>query len=554
MKRNMLALGCLVLAGLAFAQDDPSDRIPSDPEIILPPVLLQIEDVTLETLEVALPPTEEILAPEIGIPLPRADEPGFIDLGFEVPLLDGVDQRVPTVGESSIFSNGTLGVGTMNHIVGSVSLFKLGDDPRFRFRFSHEGIDGYNFRDPGTGYFFREDIIDGWFAASTSEEPAVAGGELASGELGFDIEGAFREEEEGLQGQSDYYSVDLRFLRGGVAFGYRPEEIVLLRANVDAAVSTRLLTLANPGGGGTAPREEEVLIEPAIGVTVDVGPVLVYVDAGYDLRVGVPGDYHGVRAEAGFEAAFDIPLFLDGFVGVDWNTANLFSVPFELGINGIIDDVFTIGARGGLDVRQSTQTEYWESFPLAAAPAAFPAVRRWHAGVDFSFQTGDQVFRTAGGLVFDVTENALSLGAYDPATDLYPTSRVTRNAFHPRLSVELAPSRAFSAGLEWVGTFLDLAPFEPASVLALDLGLRQPDGDFGGSLSTRWSIYAQPTIPELSLGGFWKVSEGVEFQLDFEDILAPLYPQGRLRLGNDPAAAPFVTPGFRASLRALIAL
>ena len=560
MKKFIFIALAVIAASTVIAQDDPSSRtaedpssrIPTEPEILLPSVLLQIEDVSLETLEVALPPAEEILAPEITVPLPQADTSDLFDIAFEVPLLDGVNPDLPASTESSIFSNGTLGFGTMNHIIGAVSLFKLGEYPRFRFGFSHEGIDGYNFRDPGTSYFFTEDQIDGWLSLAVGAEGAAAGPEPQPGDLGIDLEALFFEREEGLQGQSNYYSVDQRQLRGYAGLSYRPEEIVQLGAEAEVRGTSRLQSVTNPAD--TAPRDEEILVEPGIGISVDVESVVVSADADYLLRVNPAGTQHGVDARVGFDAAFDIPLFLNGSIGVHWNTTNAFSVPFEIGMRGTIDDVFSVGATGGLDVTRTSLTDLWERIPLVAVPGTMPSERRWHVGASFDFQTPDQIFTARGGLDFEIVENAIVIGAWDPATDLFPTSVSEITSFRPSIDLEFAPSRVFSADLSWTGVFLDNRGFEPLSTIGLELGLRQENGDFGGNLRTAWDIYNVATIPQLSVGGFWKVSEGVEFQLDFEDVLSPIYDDGRLRFGTDAAAAPFVTPGFRAAIRALISL
>ncbi len=553
MKTTTFLLLLMVFSvSVPFAQDQPSSRIPTEPEILLPSVLLQIEDVSLETLEVALPPAEEILAPEITVPLPQTDTSDLFDIAFEVPLLDGFDPNLPASTGSSIFSNGTLGFGTMNHIIGAVSLFKLGEYPRFRFGFSHEGIDGYNFRDPGTSYFFTEDQIDGWLALAIGAEGAPAGPEPEPGDLSVDLEASFFEREEGLQGRSDYYSVDQRYLRGYAGLSYLPEAIVQLNAEVEARGNSRLQSVTNPSD--TAPRDEEILVDPGVGISVDVESVVVSAEADYLLRVNPAGTQHGVDARVGFDAAFDVPLFLNGRIGVHWNTTNAFSVPFEIGIRGTVDDVFSVGASGGLEVQRTSLTALWERIPLVAVPATMPSERRWHAGIDFDYQTPDQVFSARGGLDFEVVENAIVIGAWDPATDLFAATVSELMSFRPTVDLEFSPSRVFSADLSWTGVFVGNRGFEPLSTIDLELGIRQENGDFGGNLRALWDIYNVVTIPQLSVGGFWKVSDGVEFQLDFEDLLSPIYDAGRLQFGTDVSLSPFVTPGFRAALRALISL
>ena len=59
------------------------DIEPSEPSIVLPAVVLEIEDLSIESITAVLPEDEEILPPEIEFPLPEVGE-----LEVEEPHMD----------------------------------------------------------------------------------------------------------------------------------------------------------------------------------------------------------------------------------------------------------------------------------------------------------------------------------------------------------------------------------------------------------------------------------------------------------------------------------
>ena len=165
------------------------ESVLEESEIVLPEELLQVEEAAPEELEPDLPALDDTTMAALDTPLP---EPGLLEVPpelFDVPPPAGEVLPRAEAAAGSLYSNGLFGAGSMSYIVGAISLYRIGAIPGFQFDFSHEARDGYNFEEPGNGFFDRNDQI----GVSVSGRGESLGGE---------VEGRFTEEEIGFQGLS----------------------------------------------------------------------------------------------------------------------------------------------------------------------------------------------------------------------------------------------------------------------------------------------------------------------------------------------------------------
>ena len=81
---------CIVVCMMVFFVHSllSQDIEPEEPGIVLPPMLLEVEDLRVEDIHAALPADEEQLTPEITVPLPAADELYLPEEVFDVPFPD----------------------------------------------------------------------------------------------------------------------------------------------------------------------------------------------------------------------------------------------------------------------------------------------------------------------------------------------------------------------------------------------------------------------------------------------------------------------------------
>ncbi|TFH04114.1 MAG: hypothetical protein E4H09_04110, partial [Spirochaetales bacterium] len=158
--RSIAVLAAMFLVAQLVTAQTAGPSEPTDTDIMIPDLLLKVEELTVDDVQAVLPPEGALALGQISIPLPAAGDLTVDESAFTVPL-PGAAVAGPG-STSSFFSSGRLGAGSVNHIVGDLSLYKLGESPRFRVEFAHEGLDGYQFQDAGTGFFSSTNTVSGW--------------------------------------------------------------------------------------------------------------------------------------------------------------------------------------------------------------------------------------------------------------------------------------------------------------------------------------------------------------------------------------------------------
>ena len=109
MSMRRIALMFLVFAaGTGFAQSLPEPTGPGD--LVLPPIVLEIEDLSEVRIEARLPPEQDLLPPDRRFPLP---EPGALAIVEpSLPSTAGAGQPAGTTG-NALETRAALGVGTL---------------------------------------------------------------------------------------------------------------------------------------------------------------------------------------------------------------------------------------------------------------------------------------------------------------------------------------------------------------------------------------------------------------------------------------------------------
>ncbi|MCK5153966.1 MAG: hypothetical protein KAQ93_06360, partial [Spirochaetales bacterium] len=167
------------------------DNAPSTIELIIPPVVVEFEDRLEQIMELKVPDYDDIILPDFEISLPDPGEITIDGIDIDLPLPDFVEYKYEE--KASFFSEGVLGIGDRNHLIGNISLFRLGQGLRFSLSFAHDGLDGFGRNAAGMGYFSRQEAFEG---------------EFENGDESFMISGSgsFMENEDGLQGQTPSYT------------------------------------------------------------------------------------------------------------------------------------------------------------------------------------------------------------------------------------------------------------------------------------------------------------------------------------------------------------
>lgn len=541
MMRKLLLLGLVIAVVPVIAQVSGPEE-PGQTEILVPEFILQVEELAIEQVDALLPQEAEQTIGQIALPLPEGDELAISDVSLDVPLPGAT---IPTTGQSSVFSTGRLGAGTSSHVVGELSLYKLGSDPQYRVRFAHEGVDGYQLEPAGTGYFLRSNILDARISAG--EEP-----------LRFSAEGGFSETERGLQGHSDYFSVNLREIAADMDVRYRPDPLITLNGRLAASSTARLQSTS---GVGTAPRDQEFVVNPQISAATSVSIVGLSISSGYFLRFLADGSVptmQDVEAMAQVTVDPSDSVSIGGEAGVVWDLESRLLYPWRVSFEATLAGSLDISVAGGYRYLRPTFNEQWNQTPLLAVGDSdgspdLVGDGQWFAEVDALFSGfGGATVRSSAEYV--VRSAAVDLQAYDTVADEYPFVQRTVQTVYPDFSFVWRPVTALQIEGGWRGAFIDTVAGEPIGMI--HAAIRYADhGPLSASAEVSSELYPTPTMPDLSLSGAFAAGGGVEFVVEGVDVLSPLLAAGRASIGPTVNAAnPFIEPGFRVSVFTRISL
>jgi hypothetical protein len=538
----LLALAALPLSAQstqtaqpAASTQQPTDAnpaaAPGEPEIVMPQVILQIEDLSVEKVEAQLPPEEDLLPPERTIPVMNE---GDLAVGEPQIPASAVDTEAGARQQADRFltSEVQLGAGSQNMITGSMSLKTLGQDPRFSLQFNHETLDGFAGHDPGSGFNLRDDGLNG-------------GLKFRLGAMDTDITGSFSENENGLQSNPagvPYNTALARSLAANASFSASPLEWLALNAAVGAGYDS--LTLE----GSTPLPVTGLHVAPTLSAEARFGVVKIGLDTSYWYRSETMSSTDQLnRFQVGSTFHIDLPatFILEGSAAWFWNSAGLSLFPFTLSATGTPFAFLTMSLTGGYKVVPYELNDMISAHSLASPDLSIPLAddRGWFADASVQLTlTRDLAVTTK--LSFMASE-AMPVGStsLDAATGLYTIAQQQGLRLDSDVGLRWGISQSFSLSAGWTQEYLTLPLFASSYAITVELIGLEPTGKFGGN----FSIVVSPIVtgllqlPVVRLSGFWKISDVVKLQLDCDDLLWPLLGGPRWDVAPDT----YVTPGFR---------
>lgn len=534
------------------ANQSPSPKAgpdaPAEPEILLPAMILDIEDVSVQSVSSALPAPAELAVPNTTVPLPDQGDLHIPESAFDIATPNqGTGATAQRPEGATLFSTGVLGAGSSDHILGSVSLFKLGESPKFRLGFSHEGMDGYAGEKAGTGFFSASNNINGWLSLGKD-----AGASMQT-------QAVFNESETGLQKISSYYSAKVQTLDGSVDFSLHPDDLVTLGGTVDGDLATRLFSAA---GGGTSAARSEYRVSPSLTASLNLPSVNADLATSYDLRMtdALP-TLNTLAAGLSIDATLPATLVLKLDGGINWPVGDLPSFPFGIDFSGTLFQALTVDLSGGYELIPQRLSLFWPDFPVlsTADVNGSPLVdaSEWFGKLDLSWNTPDQALSGEGAVKVAYREGVMNILGYTGvgSTGLYDYRLDSMLTLMPSLRLRWDPLSTVSLTLGWTGNLMNKTNQEAWNTFSFELGANSPANRFGGSLRAVMNMYDTPSLPELDATAHLDVSDGVQFQLDAQDLLAPIISDKRPVIGTAPSAAfPFLQPGLRVTLSTHISL
>ncbi len=539
----LLSLSVLVLGA---QENDPSVE-PEEPDIVLPEVILRIQDFSVEEVEAGLPGEEGLLAPQRSIPLPEAEELDIEEPELPFSVSEGRD-LLPAGGGSSLSAQVILGAGTLSHLYSQIALNRIGEEPRFKLKFLHETLDGLAGEDPGSGYDIREDRLEG-------------GIKTHLGRLSLETNGVLDDREQGLQNNSISYSS--RVLRRGVAelnLGLPVGERFTLSAGLDSSFATQLLTAPSPE------EATELLAGPLFKAE------LLY----SSLRLGFQGRYtyrnlrgegetlHRLGAGLLFAADFLSDYHFEAEAGWYWNSdlGNFF--PFSLTLSGTPFSTVSFRASGGYRVQELNYRDLLTGYPLVdITDVRLPSGRLednhgWFTDLGLSFTLTRNLSLQARALL------AWNSGLLEPqrlpgdsglnANGLFPISQEQEVSLgtEARLRLNLGPLVALSAGLQT--EFLERSRFTPLHTGSVAIEGATADSRWGGKAGLDF-VVGYPSeetevslMPLLSVSGFHNINDTIALVVEVDDLLYPAAD------GLRYTWYPYEAPGLRGTFKVQINL
>ncbi len=528
MKSRILGIVFILLVsfGALSAQDAKG---PEEPAIVLPRMVLTIDDLSARTFPAILPRSSELRFVASAL---RLSEPPVPPLPESILHPQASEEGAGKVSDSSLVTQGVFGAGSMNSLLGSLSLFRTGEKDSLRLRFSHEGSDGWDFRAPGTGYSGREENLDG---------RAVFRG--ASGETV--AEGNFTEREVGLQGKAAAVSAVSRFFDAGFSSTYRPGEDFTLHGAFSGAAASRLYSL--PAGTVLSREDAEYSLRGNAKVRYGTERAGIYADGGWSYRA-VPdyGRLPGNRLDAGLGAEYSPAdgWNLEGKTGAAWNDEDGAFFPFRIDVSGTAGDSVSFSVRGGRKAEEWRYFDLWKEEALLALVNGLADGRTWYCGASVEARAVLGLFSVKLAFDAEYRENALVAGDFVSGDAAFPVTQDDLASFPLSLEIRSSPRPGLTFAGSWRYIPGERALFEPLHEGRISLDFAPQKGSYGLNCSGAWS--SGNDLPEIGLRGFLRPLEGLEFSLSFEDLLAPLLTDGRTR--HDP----FVDKGFRVTLKTLL--
>ena len=504
-----------------------------DPDIVLPPMFLEIEDKTKEDIRVGLPKEDsetEITLPELTVPMPDPAEAVFeterideflTEIGTQNALTPSDSPRTPSAAVPIVIdayaeggSVGTVGLG--------FSLFGTTQTSRFRFSADHLSRDGFGFQPWGGAFFDRRERLSGSYTYRDriyENETEMSFESRGFGTQNLSVETAVRNDL--FFSLSDRFALTIETLRFEAAVGFEAAH----RYADDVSV------------GAT-----DLVLTPRLSLDATLPGTKLKFAAGY----GWNGSLFAEELPKAVNIAGGIGLFWDNRQTESVYGADLlgFSVPFYLRLYGSAAGFFSYRFQGGFENERQSYADLSRDFRYLDA-AALPALSGWFAEAGLDFRIGQTAVISAG-LNFDRKSGILLIE--DLQTNegaLIPVSFGIENLLYASASAEMTPVAGLRLNAGWEGSLLPQNRYylKPRHRLEGEIEYTIPKKWFTFRTDLLFEHYDISYIPEWSVAALFAINEHFRLTLTLDDLLAPIYENGRPTVWGG-----YIAPGFGASI------
>jgi hypothetical protein len=510
MNRIALTLFASLILLLPFSFSLAQETEPEEPEIVLPRVILEIEDLSVETITAGIP-EDELVPRELDVPLP---EPEDLVIGEPSIMLSPPQAESPMLArEEGKYLNfeGVIGVGSRNNFVSGFSLYQFEREPEGKLVFEHEIYDGLSGFEEGAGYNLRQDSLEGSIRFDMHK-------------FDVELEGAFNDFERGLQGLGSYYSKISRYGNASGSLTYPFGERFSLGYRLGADVTSQLLTAA----GSAAPdpdKTNEYLVYTSLDGRYRFDRGYMGLKPSVSYRDGADGAYQLTRTR--IKAYFGIDLGevtrLEGDVSWFWSEASSHLIPFTLTLSTYPTDLFSLNISAGYKLQEYNLNYLFKYYPYATSPLVIVDNYGWFLEAGSHIHVARTWVLNAGLSFMDANGMLTTSAVTDPVTGLFPVTQTDARRLTSEVGIRWNQSMRFSAYASWIYDMLDRPQFFPQHSLNLELNWNDRSGKYGADLTSVQTIgvndFVQPPIVDLS--GYYRIADFIRIVGEANDILYP---------------------------------
>ncbi len=515
-----------------FLEGEDTNIKPTEPEITLPPLLLEVEDLSIKNITVPLP-EEEITPPEIELPIPENLDLDLKEsLGDIEPVPGGIEGQ--SVSRNKIQTEVTLGLGTLNNFLSNVSVSSFGGNPEGKLNYKHEAADKFSGKPSSMGYGSRSDSMYAYLSYRLNN-------------LNFNVESSFDETEFGLQGNTDYYSKINRFVNLNMEAKYKTPRDFSISGGLNTNVANQNLTGGSSPYGGVV--EYSVKPEVRVKYNFNRGSVTAFTYLEYFTSPDISSyesGYFGLGINVDYEI-FKNTTIQFNTRGV-WNNEHNAFLPFYLKINSDITDYFTLHVMAGYNIKQNALYNTFKEYPFIDVPQNGVGIEK-----NWSVSLGGQWTSIPNWIITSSLEYKNFKDRVNESKDvnsdgLFNYYLYSGNTLAANIGARWVISDIYSARFGIKAKMGDLSNNEAKFYGNASFEGLSTDGKLGGNAELVYSFYNIGTadMPELNLSIFYSPKEYLKFSLDVNDIAILLKDNRRYFL------YPYLDRGFYIMLKTSI--
>ncbi|MBN2651455.1 MAG: hypothetical protein JXR63_03655 [Spirochaetales bacterium] len=532
MKKVLFTIILTSIVGFVFAETPATE--PDAPSFELPPVFVEVEDQTEDSVETDLPEIGGVELPEFEVELPEPENFMLSDAAFAVEISDpDVDKSLEGKPKKDYFFDGTAGLGSLLNLTGSFKVTKRGDTPNFDLEIKHDSFGIFDYTNPvGSGFNFRD--------TSAGFNFSYKGDNLEEGFTFF-----YRDRNVGFQGQSaNYSSITDRF------FDFSNNFSVVKLEQADFLFLLDFNLLNTTLEGVTPINYLNMFFSPAFRVESEFDTIKLNFETRYNfISDGATANFHDLAVLLDFDAELPKAVNLGFGVGFNWNDHNInsiygvdllgFTFPFYLKLHGSGSTFLKYHFEGGFKneiqkLSDIKKDEIWIASGNLFAKHGWYCLAdlRWSIARKANIQTGLE-FERINGIV---TSNFSA----ENGQGLYTISQGQLDLIYITLGFDVMPVKEVLLGLKWKGnvmpnnTFYLIPEHELTFVLDFDL----EDIGLGGGFDFTFQTFGNNDIrmPIIGLDLYYMVTDNIKVKFEMVDLIAPAFADERKSRGiyRDP--------------------